>query len=76
MQKLLSGWNLMRLLRLGVGIYAIVGAIQQREWLFGLAGVFLAGMAILNVGCCGVACAAPPRRSAAADAPTTYEEIQ
>jgi hypothetical protein len=76
MQKILSGWNLMRLLRLGIGIYAIVGAIQQREWLFLLAGVFLAGMAIMNVGCCGVSCAAPPRRSAATDTPTTFEEIK
>lgn len=57
MRTILTGWNFMRVLRLGIGIYALVGAWMQQELLLAAAGVFLVAMALFNVGCCaGGAC--------------------
>ena len=63
LRTLLYGWNIMRVLRLGMGIFAIWQAFVTREWILGLAGAFLLYMALANVGCCGTGgCAVPPGR--------------
>lgn len=54
MKKLLSGWNVMRVVRLLIGLYALWQAIVTKEPMLGLAGLFVAGMALANIGCCGV----------------------
>ncbi len=53
MKTILYGWNIMRGLRLVMGVIAIVQAIAEKEWILGLAGGFLLFMALANVGCCG-----------------------
>jgi hypothetical protein len=54
LQTLLTGWNFMRFVRLGVGIFIGVQAIQYRDVLSGLiASVFLL-QAATNIGCCGI----------------------
>lgn len=54
LQTLLTGWNFMRFVRLGVGIFIGVQAIQYRDVLSGLiASVFLL-QAATNTGCCGI----------------------
>jgi hypothetical protein len=64
MDRIVRGWNFMRWLRLGTGIYALVAAVMQQEWILGFAGVFLSGMALLNIGCCaGGTCTPIPRRN-------------
>jgi hypothetical protein len=53
LQTLLTGWNFMRFLRLGVGIFIGVQAVLYRDVLSGLiASVFLL-QAATNTGCCG-----------------------
>jgi hypothetical protein len=53
LQTLLTGWNFMRFLRLGVGIFIGIQAVQYRDVLSGLiASVFLL-QAATNTGCCG-----------------------
>jgi hypothetical protein len=53
LQTLLTGWNFMRFLRLGVGIFIGVQALLYRDVLSGLiASVFLL-QAATNTGCCG-----------------------
>jgi hypothetical protein len=54
MKKILTGWNIVRVLRLVMGIIAIGQAIATKEWILGLAGGFLLYMALANIGCCGV----------------------
>lgn len=70
----------MRWLRLGMGIYALVAAVLQQEWILGIAGVLLAGMALLNIGCCtGSTCSPMPRRNNGSGKTGTtiqYEEIK
>ena len=61
MKPIFTGWNIMRALRLVMGIVAIGQAIAAKEWILGLAGGFLLYMALANIGCCGVnGCAVPP----------------
>jgi hypothetical protein len=53
----------MRVLRLLFGIYVLWQSISMSEWMLGLAGLLLAGMAILNIGCCGTnGCAYEPKQ--------------
>lgn len=54
MKQLLSGWTMMRFLRLGMGIYALVQSVIDHEPVLAFAGVLLTAMAVFNVGCCGV----------------------
>ncbi len=53
LQTLLTGWNFMRFLRLGVGIFIGIQAVLYHDVLSGLiASVFLL-QAATNTGCCG-----------------------
>lgn len=44
----------MRLLRLALGIWAVIATFQTREAVLGLIGGLLLVMALMNIGCCGV----------------------
>lgn len=81
MRTILTGWNFMRFLRLGIGLYALVGAWMQGELLLAAAGVFLVAMALFNVGCCaGGACntgfSRPRSKEQATQESISYEEIK
>jgi len=51
MKTITTGWNFFRLLRFLTGTAVLVQSIILQEWLLGLAGVFLAGMALFTKGC-------------------------
>lgn len=50
----------MRLLRLAIGVWAIIAAFQTKETLLGLMGGLLLLMAVMNIGCCGVSSCRTP----------------
>ena len=53
MKRRLTGWNVVRIIRLLLGIAALIqGIIEKETWMFVAGGVLLLG-AILNLGCCG-----------------------
>ena len=54
MERILKGWNFVRLIRLVLGMYITVQSAMTGEWILGIAGLFLTGMAVWNLGCCGV----------------------
>lgn len=56
---ILKNWNIMRLLRLAIGVWALVSAIQTGQGALGLLGGVVLAMAIFNIGCCGVNGCAP-----------------
>lgn len=59
-QTLFTGWNLMRWLRLGMGIFFVVQTILLHDTLSGFIAAFLLFQAATNTGCCGVnGCAVP-----------------
>ncbi|MEO6288823.1 MAG: hypothetical protein ABIO76_02815 [Ginsengibacter sp.] len=51
---LLKNWNFMRLLRLAIGVWAVVEAFQNSNSLLGLLGGSILVMAVMNIGCCSV----------------------
>lgn len=51
--KILSGWNFMRIARLALGIFIIVQGIVTKEWTFALLGGLFAIMPLFNIGCGG-----------------------
>jgi hypothetical protein len=52
-ETLLSDWNFMRILRLGLGIYISVQAVETQSMISMIFAVFLLFQAITNTGCCG-----------------------
>lgn len=76
---LLRNWNLVRVLRLAIGVWAIVSAWQTREALVGLMGGVLVAMAFMNVDCCGTSgCNTYPttkKESTRIPEKVNYEEI-
>lgn len=63
-QTLLTGWHFMRFLRLGLGIYIAIQAVQTLSILSGVIAVFFIFQAVTNTGCCGAnGCAVPIKKS-------------
>lgn len=59
-QTLLTGWHLMRWVRVILGVFFLVLAVRQQDSFIGLAAAFLLLTAITNVGCCGAGgCSVP-----------------
>jgi hypothetical protein len=59
-QTLFTGWHFMRWLRLGLGIFIAIQAIQNHDLLSGFIAAFFLFQAVANVGCCGAgSCAVP-----------------
>ena len=66
----------MRFLRLGLGIAIIVQSAIAKDWTMGILGFLFAGMAVLNIGCCGTGgCSVPTKRSSETIKDITYEEV-
>ena len=53
MQKILQGWNFMRILRLVMGIIIIIQGINGGQALYIIIGILFSGMSLANIGCCG-----------------------
>ncbi len=53
-QTLFTNWNTMRWIRLGVGIFMVIQAIQFRDSLSAMIAIILLFQALTNTGCCGV----------------------
>lgn len=76
-KSLLSGWNLMRFIRLGLGIYISIQAFQTQSILSGILAVFLFYQVLTNTGCCGTAGCSLPAKKSNSDAieAVEFEEI-
>ena len=73
---LTNNWNIIRFLRLGIGLAIIVQAIVAADLLFGLAGLLFTGMAVFNTSCCGSgACATTLPVSKTGSKDVSYEEV-
>ncbi|MFN8360668.1 MAG: hypothetical protein U0264_12205 [Candidatus Kapaibacterium sp.] len=74
----LTGWHFMRWLRLGLGIFIGVQAIQMHDTFSGFIAVFFLFQAVTNTGCCGTSsCAVPQAPANTNDLDMIdYEEVQ
>ncbi|EEI94323.1 hypothetical protein HMPREF0765_0064 [Sphingobacterium spiritivorum ATCC 33300] len=77
-QSILNGWNLMRIVRLALGLLVMVQGFQANEWLLVALGALFSLMPLFNIGCCGASgCNTPvSRRSSKKIEDTTYEEVR
>lgn len=76
MQRIFLGWNFMRFLRLGIGIYFAVQAVATLEIFSGFIAAFFLYQAISNTGCCGASGCAVPNAKNNVDNPEEVELIE
>ena len=71
-----SNWNFMRVFRLIIGIAILVQSVIAKDMLFGLAGLLFSGMAVFNIGCCGMGgCYTNPAINSETKKEIDYEEV-
>jgi hypothetical protein len=76
-EKLLTGWDFMRALRLVLGLYIGVQAILMADALSGMISVFFLYQAVTNTGCCGVqGCSVPTQEQGQQIKEVTFEEVE
>ncbi|HVX52582.1 MAG TPA: hypothetical protein VHB48_20650 [Chitinophagaceae bacterium] len=79
MKRILQGWHFVRLLRLVLGIMIVWQAAETHDWAIAAIGMLLAGMAVINVGCCSVntGCRQPRQiNQKALDGDVVFEEVK
>jgi hypothetical protein len=59
-QTLLTGWNFMRWLRLGLGVFIAIQAVQTHDLFSGGIAAFFLFQVATNTGCCGASSCAVP----------------
>ncbi|HZY38010.1 MAG TPA: hypothetical protein VFE53_15240 [Mucilaginibacter sp.] len=77
--RIFANWNFMRFLRLALGIWISVMAVQSRDWSVGLISGLFIFMALTNTGCCGAyGCAIPNSKQVNDEGPieVKHEGIQ
>lgn len=63
-QKLFTNWHLVRIVRLAIGIWMLVIAIQTWDWIVGCFSTFFLYQAVTDTGCCGaLGCYTPQTRN-------------
>ncbi|WP_304199038.1 hypothetical protein [Flavobacterium alvei] len=77
-ETLLTDWNFMRIIRLGLGIYIAVQAVKTLSILSGFFAAFFIFQAITNTGCCGAKGCSIPLKKNNSDSieEVEYEEIK
>jgi hypothetical protein len=73
--EIFTHWTLMRLIRVVLGGMIVVQAFNERNILFGILGLLFAGMAILNVGCCGGGACTTTQNNNKGSNEFSYEEV-
>lgn len=78
MNELLRNWNFARLLRLALAGAFLGAAVSSGERVAYVVAAVFGLQAILNVGCCGTTCAAPPvnRKAVNVVHDVDYEEVR
>ena len=73
---LLTGWHLIRWVRLVFGIFIGIQAIQTHDIISGLLAGFFLYQAVTNTGCCGVSACAVPVSKPNKTEDVEFEEIK
>lgn len=77
MKALLHNWNIMRIIRLALGIFIVYEGINTEDWMLASLGGFFSLMPIFNIGCCGVSACNTNYSETQTDLDnTTYEEVK
>lgn len=66
--RILSGWNFFRIVRLAVGAYFLIDGVLTGAWPMAAFGLFFTLMPLLNIGCCSTGgCQTDFRKETVAD---------
>lgn len=82
MQRILTGWTFIRAFYLLIGVFVIVQAVMESQWVGVLLGGYFSSMAVFNYGCAAGACATGYNRPRMQQQPAPetldveYEEVQ
>jgi hypothetical protein len=74
---ILTGWNFMRFLRLGIGLYVLIQSLLNAQYMLAFVGGVFIFQAVMNMGC--AACAATPAAKVNPNAnpdEVSFEEIK
>jgi hypothetical protein len=80
--RIITGWSLMRFIRLSLALTIIIQAVISSEILFAVLGGFLLFQAAFNYGCCGSGgCdinhnTTDPKSSGAKEEVITFNEVK
>ena len=75
-QKIFCNWNLMRALRLVIGLAIAIQGFIANDKLFIIAGLLFTGIALFNIGCCGAGgCNTPIIKNDKPIKDISYEEV-
>lgn len=75
-ERLLTGWNGARWLRLAFALVFLAAGLKDHEPMAYAAAAFFGVQALLNIGCCGIGSCAPVRTATKADTDhITYERL-
>lgn len=77
LQRIASGWNLARLLRVFVGGAILFSSLQNGEWAFAILALFVLATGLFNIGCAG-SCSTGYTHTGSADTQThdvEFEEV-
>lgn len=76
MKPILQGWNVMRIVRLVLGVAILVQGTIAKDTLQIVLGLALGGLAVANIGCCGVGgCTVNTRSPSQQTEEIKYEEV-
>lgn len=75
-ELIFKNWNIIRVLRLGIGIAIVVQAIMASDIMIALAGLLFTGMALFNAGCCATSGCATPVNKENTSKDISYEEVK
>lgn len=79
LQNFFRNWNIIRIIRLVLGIAIIAQGARSGQWSLLLVGILFAAMPIFNIGCCaGGNCTVPPPKANKANTANdiSYKEIK
>lgn len=75
----LKNWNMMRMLRLVIGIFIISQGMLAQEWALIAMGSIFSALAVLNIGCCDRCLPNTPKarnHKSVAAKEITFEEVK
>ena len=76
MKTIVTGWNFMRALRLVLGTAILIQGLIYKDTFAIVLGAAFSGMALANIGCCGVSgCAVSPPPANGKVEDVEYEEV-
>ena len=78
MNRILKGWNFIRVFYLLAGIGMLVQSVVHKQWAFAIVGLYFAIMGLFALGCAGGCCytAASNKPSENSIQNTEYEEVK